>query len=141
VSTCGLSIKIVSALNPRISDSPCANISTGPEGAFTNGKLARKASLPALEKGYVRLAAVRAPDGNLNNWCQMQPHETVTSFRKTSLGPNRKFGLAFGALFAILGLWPLFHQAGSPKWGLIAVSTAIPGRRTPSLATPLRSDA
>ena len=36
-----------------------------------------------------------------------------------------KFGLAFGILFAILGLWPLFHQTGSPKWGLIALSTAI----------------
>jgi len=55
----------------------------------------------------------------------MQTHETVTSFRKISLGSNRRFGLAFGALFAILGLWPLFHQAGSPKWALIALSTAI----------------
>jgi hypothetical protein len=55
----------------------------------------------------------------------MQTHETVTSFRKMRLGSNRKFGLALGVLFAILGLWPLFRQAGSPKWGLIALSTAI----------------
>ena len=55
----------------------------------------------------------------------MQTHETVTSFRKISLGSNRNFGLAFGVLFAILGLWPLFHQAGSPKWGLVALSTVI----------------
>jgi hypothetical protein len=81
--------------------------------------------LPALEKIYVRLAAVRAPGGYVNNRCLMQIHETVTSFRKISLGSNRKFGLAFGVLFAILGLWPVFHQAGSPKWGLIALSTAI----------------
>jgi hypothetical protein len=92
---------------------------------FTNAKLAREASLPAVEKLYVRLAAVRAPGGNLNNRCLMQTHETVTSFRKVALGSNRKFGLAFGILFAILGLWPLFHQSGSPKWGLIALSTAI----------------
>jgi len=55
----------------------------------------------------------------------MQTHETVTSLRKLSLGSNHKFGLAFGVLFAILGLWPLFHQAGSPKWGPIALFTAI----------------
>ena len=92
---------------------------------FSNGKLAREVSFPALEKIYVRLAAVRAPGGNLNNRCLMQTHETVTSFRKLTIGSNRKFGLAFGILFAILGLWPLFHQTGSPKWGLIALSTAI----------------
>ena len=55
----------------------------------------------------------------------MQTHETVTTFRKISLGSNRRFGLAFGVVFAILGLWPLFHQAGSPKWALIALSTSI----------------
>ncbi|MGH8581868.1 MAG: hypothetical protein ACREWG_03585 [Gammaproteobacteria bacterium] len=55
----------------------------------------------------------------------MQTHETVTSFRKISLGSNRTFGLAFGVLFAILGLWPLFRQTGSPNWALIALSTAI----------------
>jgi hypothetical protein len=81
--------------------------------------------LPAVEKIYVPLAAARAPDGNLNNRCLMQTHETVTSFRKATLGSNRKFGLAFGVVFAILGLWPLFHQADSPNWGLIALSTAI----------------
>jgi hypothetical protein len=68
---------------------------------------------------------VRTPGGNLNNRCLMQSHETVTSFRKISLGSNRRFGLAFGVLFAILGLWPLFHQTGSPKWAVIALSTAI----------------
>ncbi len=49
----------------------------------------------------------------------------VKNFRKISLGSNRKFGLAFGILFAILGLWPLFRQSGSPKCGLIALSTVI----------------
>ena len=92
---------------------------------FSNGKLARGVSLPAVEKINVRLAAVRAPGGDPNNRCLMQTHETVTSFRKVTLGSNRKFGLAFAVFFAILGLWPLFRQAGSPKWGLIALSTAI----------------
>jgi hypothetical protein len=55
----------------------------------------------------------------------MQTHETVTSLRKLSLRTNRKLGLASGVLFAIRGLWPLFYQGGSPKWGPIALFTAI----------------
>jgi hypothetical protein len=55
----------------------------------------------------------------------MQTHETVLSFRKIALGSNRKFGVAFGALFAVLGLWPLLHQAGSPRWWLIAASVGF----------------
>jgi len=74
---------------------------------FTRGKLARAVSLPLLEKIYV------------NNRCLMQTHEALASLQKLSLWSNRKFGLAFGALFAILGLWPLIHQASSPKWGLL----------------------
>ncbi|HUB62868.1 MAG TPA: hypothetical protein VL996_00175 [Methylocella sp.] len=55
----------------------------------------------------------------------MQTHEPVTSFRKIDAGSDRTFGLAFGVLFAILGLWPLFHRAGSPRWGLIFLSLAL----------------
>ena len=55
----------------------------------------------------------------------MQTHETVLRFRKIALGSNRKFGVAFGALFAVLGLWPLLHQAGSPRWWLIAASAGF----------------
>jgi hypothetical protein len=55
----------------------------------------------------------------------MQTHEPVTSFRKVTIGSNRKFGFASSVLFAILGLWPLLHQAGSPKWVLISLSLAV----------------
>lgn len=79
--------------------------------------------MPAIWKIFVWLAAF-APRGNLNNGYLMQTHETVASFRKIKLGSNRKFGLVFGALFAILGVWPLFHHADSPKWGLIVLSAA-----------------
>lgn len=55
----------------------------------------------------------------------MQTHETVLSFRNIALGSNRKFGVGFGVLFAVLGLWPAVHQAGSPRWWLIAVSAGF----------------
>jgi hypothetical protein len=92
---------------------------------FTNGKLARGVSLPTVERIKVKLAADSAPGENLNNRCLMQTHETITSFRKVSLGSNRRFGLAFGVLFAILGLWPFFRRTGSPNWALIALSAAV----------------
>jgi hypothetical protein len=54
----------------------------------------------------------------------MQTHETVSSFRKVAIGSNRKFGITFGLLFGILGVWPLFHHS-LPKWWLVAVSGAF----------------
>ena len=69
----------------------------------------------------------------------MQTHETVLSFRKIALGSNRKFGVAFGAFFAVFGLWPLLHQAGSPRWWLIAASVGFlsVGLFVPVWLTPL----
>jgi hypothetical protein len=55
----------------------------------------------------------------------MQTHKPVTSFRKIAVGSNRKFGLAFGFLLAVMGLWPLLQRAGSPKWRLIYLSIAV----------------
>jgi Saxitoxin biosynthesis operon protein SxtJ len=54
----------------------------------------------------------------------MQTHETISSFRKVTTGSNRKFGITFGVLFGILGVWPLFHH-NSPKWWLIAIASAF----------------
>jgi hypothetical protein len=51
----------------------------------------------------------------------MQTHETVSSFRRVATGSDRKFGIIFGLVFGVLGLWPLFrHQ--SPHWWLILVA-------------------
>ncbi|WP_026606340.1 SxtJ family membrane protein [Methylocapsa acidiphila] len=52
----------------------------------------------------------------------MQTHETVLSFRKVALGSDRKFGLTFALIFAILGAWPLLRHAESPKWALLALA-------------------
>jgi hypothetical protein len=51
----------------------------------------------------------------------MQTHENKSAFRKVVLGSNRKFGLTFGAIFALFAFWPLFHHH-SPRWGLAAVA-------------------
>jgi hypothetical protein len=69
----------------------------------------------------------------------MQTHETVSSFRKVSLGSNRKFGLTFGAVFLILAIWPLFRGATSPAWIMAAVSTLFFGLAiaAPDLLTSL----
>lgn len=55
----------------------------------------------------------------------MQTHETVLSFRKVAVGSNRKFGLTFAFLFALLGVWPLLRHADSPRWQLVALSAAF----------------
>lgn len=69
----------------------------------------------------------------------MQTHETVLSFRRIVLGSNRKFGVTFGAIFAVFGLWPLLHQGGSPRWWLIAASAGFlsVGLLVPVWLTPL----
>ena len=74
-----------------------------------------------------------------NNRCHVQTHETVLSFRKITPGSNRKFSFAFSALFMILGLWPLFRYAGSPKWSMIIISVSLlaVGLLFPNLLTPL----
>lgn len=67
----------------------------------------------------------------------MQTHENMSSFRKVALGSDRKFGLTFGAILALLGVWPLFHHH-SPRWGFLttaiimaAFAVAAPDRLTP----------
>ncbi|VTZ52375.1 conserved membrane hypothetical protein [Methylocella tundrae] len=50
----------------------------------------------------------------------MQTHENVSSFRKVVLGSNQKFGLTFGFVLALLGVWPMIHHH-SPRWILLAI--------------------
>jgi hypothetical protein len=58
---------------------------------------------------------------NESEWRLMQAHETVASFRRVAIGSDRKFGSGFGLVFAILGLWPLYHRH-SPHWWLIVLA-------------------
>ena len=62
----------------------------------------------------------------------MQTHENVSSFRKVVLGSNRKFGLTFGAIFALLAVWPLFHHH-SPRWAFLIAGAVM---ATSALAAP-----
>lgn len=55
----------------------------------------------------------------------MQTHQPIQSFRKIAAGSNRTFGLAFGFLFAILGVWPWIHRGESPRLWLIILSAAV----------------
>ena len=56
----------------------------------------------------------------------MRTHETVLSFRRVQGGSDRKFGLAFGALFGFVALWPLVHYA-PPRWWALPLSAAFFG--------------
>ena len=69
----------------------------------------------------------------------MRTHETVLSFRKVAIGSNRKFGLTFTLIFSVLGVWPLFHHATSPRWWQIGLSAAFLTATLlrPTLLTPL----
>ncbi len=51
----------------------------------------------------------------------MRTHETVSSFRRVDAGSDRNFGAIFALVFAISGLWPVFHHR-SPRWPLIALA-------------------
>lgn len=57
----------------------------------------------------------------MQNLMKMQTHETLSSFRKVTIASNRKFGITFGILFGIFGVWPLFHH-NSPKWWLLVIA-------------------
>lgn len=68
----------------------------------------------------------------------MQTHETVSSFRKISLGSNRKFGLTFSVLFLLLGVWPLAHGSEKPHlamlllgFAFLAAAVIVPGWLSP----------
>jgi hypothetical protein len=68
----------------------------------------------------------------------MQTHETVTSFRKVTIGSNRKFGITLGLVLGFLAFWPLVHHH-APRWWLLAVAAVLltAGLLSPDLLTPL----
>lgn len=68
----------------------------------------------------------------------MRTHENTESFRKISLGSDRKFGLTFAIIFALFGFAPLLHH-NSPRWLLIAVAAGFGGvaMLAPALLAPL----
>jgi hypothetical protein len=76
----------------------------------------------------------KGPEG----WAFMQTHETITSFRKVTIGSNRKFGVTVGLLLWLLAVSPLIHHH-SPRWWLLAVAIALLGAGLffPGSLTPL----
>jgi Mg2+/citrate symporter len=48
----------------------------------------------------------------------------LSSHRQTKLTSERNFGLAVGAVLALVGLWPLIH-GGSPRLWLIAIAAVL----------------
>ena len=52
---------------------------------------------------------------------EAQTHETTSRFRRIEISSERKFGVVFGAIFGVFGIWPSLHHH-APKWGLIGIS-------------------
>lgn len=69
--------------------------------------------------------------------CSMQTHETVTSFRKVTIGSNRKFGITLGLVLGFLAFWPLVHHH-APRYWLLAIAAVLltAGLLSPELLTP-----
>ena len=55
-----------------------------------------------------------------------QSHEVLASFRKVSVGSDRKFGLTVGAILAALSLLPLLHGKPPRPW-LLALGLVLFG--------------
>jgi len=66
-------------------------------------------------------------------------HEPSAHFRKIDLGSDRKFGLVFGSVFLVIGVWPVVFHGGSLRpWALvIAVVFLAVALLAPHLLAPL----
>jgi hypothetical protein len=54
----------------------------------------------------------------------MDTNEPTTSYRKVTISSERNFGVIFAALFALIGLGPLYH-GGAVRWWSIAIGAAF----------------
>jgi len=52
-------------------------------------------------------------------------HEPSARFRKIDLGSNRKFGLVFGSVFLVIGVWPVVLHDGSVRPWALAVGAVF----------------
>jgi hypothetical protein len=48
----------------------------------------------------------------------MSSNSNIASYRKTVAGSERSFGIVFGILFLIMGLWPLVRHEPPRYWAL-----------------------
>ncbi len=49
----------------------------------------------------------------------MSFHEPFKGYRSISQGSNRHLGIAFGAFFALIALWPFLHHREPRYWALL----------------------
>jgi hypothetical protein len=55
----------------------------------------------------------------------MSSHEPLQSHRAVVSSSNRTFGLVFGAVFAIVGVWPLLRHGEAPRLWALAPAAAF----------------
>ena len=67
-----------------------------------------------------------------------QTHEDFAREEEVKASSNRSFGFVFAAVFAIIGLWPLFHGNAVRLWSLgIGVAFLVIALASPTLLAPL----
>ena len=68
----------------------------------------------------------------------METNEAPVSHRRVVRGTDRGFGLVFAAVFAVIGLFPLWYGAFPRLWALaVAAAFAIAAFAMPRLLRPL----
>jgi predicted membrane metal-binding protein len=68
----------------------------------------------------------------------MATHEPVISHRKVRTASDRSFGLVFGAVFALISLWPVLDGQKARLWALpVAGAFVLVAFTVPALLAPL----
>ena len=56
---------------------------------------------------------------------EIQTHESSEREQQVKGSSDRSFGIVFTVVFAIIGLWPLIHDAAPRLWSLIAAAAIL----------------
>lgn len=54
-------------------------------------------------------------------------HDQLTAYRKTPMGSNRNFGLTFGLVLLLIGVWPWLRHGEPVRWWALVASVAFTG--------------
>jgi hypothetical protein len=69
---------------------------------------------------------------------KMSTHESAVAHSKVKISSDRSFGVVFGVVFALIGLWPLLRDGNPRLWALgLAAAFLLVAFTKPQLLAPL----